>query len=362
MGRKRSPENQNLPRGMIYNKKADTYYLRAAGQKDIRLGKTIHEAFRNYYAYAEINYECRTMFDLINRYMKEVSPTKAKDTHKSNIAAAKNLIKRFGSMNPTMVRARHAYQYLDLRAREGAPVRGNREFALLSTVMTHAVRWGIIDCTPFNGIIRNPERPRDRLVLDEEIDVFFKYCPRWLQLYIELKLATGLRQTDMISLSSKDWCEKEGLKVQTSKTKVRIQYNYCDYLANLVSELKEINGYRNVAKRRMPILHWYFFASHANSKRDKPLTASGIRTAWNKAMTKALASGELKPEQRFQERDLRAKAASDCESIAQASELLGHSNLGTTKRVYRRGYAKVEALKPDAEKGIDIKQRIEKER
>ena len=217
MGRKRSLENRNLPRGMIYNKKASTYYLRAAGQKDIRLGKTIHEAFRNYYAYAEINYECRTMFDLIDRYMKEVSPTKAKSTHKSNIAAAKNLIKRFGSMNPTMVRARHAYQFLDLRAREGAPVRGNREFALLSTIMTHAVRWGIIDCTPFNGIIRNPERPRDRLVLDEEIGVFFKYCPWWLQLYIELKLATGLRQTDMINLSSKDWCENEGLKVQTSK-------------------------------------------------------------------------------------------------------------------------------------------------
>ena len=69
MGRKRSLENQNLPRGMIYNKKASTYYLRAAGQKDIRLGKTIHEAFRNYYDYAEINYECRTMFDLIDRYM-----------------------------------------------------------------------------------------------------------------------------------------------------------------------------------------------------------------------------------------------------------------------------------------------------
>lgn len=359
MGRKRSLENQNLPRGMIYNKKAATYYLRAAGQKDIRLGKTIHEAFRNYYAYAEINYECRTMFDLIDRYMKEVSPTKAKSTHKSNVAAAKNLIKRFGSMNPTMVRARHAYQYLDLRAREGAPVRANREFALLSTIMTHAVRWGVIDNTPFHKIIRNPENQRDRLVTDSEIEVFLKYCPRWLQLYITLKVATGLRQTDMIKLNSKDWFEEEGLKVQTSKTRVRIQFNYCDYLAKIVAELKELNGYRFVARKRVPILHWYFFASHADSRLDKPLTASGVRTAWNKAMTKALESGELKPEQRFQERDLRAKAASDCDSLAQASELLGHSNLSITKRVYRRGYAKVEALKPNAEKGIDIKQRIE---
>ena len=348
MGRKRSPENQNLPRGMIYNKKADTYYLRAAGQKDIRLGKTIHEAFRNYYAYAEINYECRTMFDLIDRYMKEVSPTKADDTHKSNIAASKHLTKRFGSMNPTMVRARHAYQYLDLRAREGAPVRANREFALLSTIMTHAVRWGVIDNTPFHKIIRNPEKKRKRLVTDNELEAFLKHCPRWLQLYIALKVAIGLRQTDMNKLNSKNWFEGEGLKVQTSKTGVRIQFNHCDYLAKIVAELKELNGYRLVARKRVPILHWYFFASHADSRLDKPLTASGVRTAFNKAMREALASGDLKPEQRFQERDLRAKAATDCENAMQASELLGHKSISITNDIYRRGFTKVDPITPDS--------------
>lgn len=355
MGRKRSPENENLPRGMIYNKKARTYYLRCKGQKDIRLGISINEAFRNYYAYAEINFECRTVYDLIDRYLKEISPTKAESTHKSNLSAAKNLLKRFGHMNPLMLRARHAYQYLDLRAREGAPVRANREFALLSTIMTHAVRWGVIDSTPFQGIIRNPEKPRDRLVTNEEVAIFYKYCPRWLQLYVDLKLATGLRQKDMLELNSKNWVDTIGLRVHTSKGKNRMQFTYCEYVSCIIDELKEINGYCGRKKNKAPLIQWYFFASHKNSRLDRPLTPDGFRTAWNKAMLKALKKGELDNIQRFQERDLRAKVASDCENINQAFELLGHSNVSTTKRVYRRGYSQVNTLAPQTENKTEAK-------
>ncbi|MCH2055146.1 MAG: hypothetical protein MK214_00715 [Thalassotalea sp.] len=59
-------------------------------------------------------------------------------------------------------------------------------------------------------------------------------------------------------------------------------------------------------------------------------------------MMKAVSSGDLK--ERFQERDLRAKAATQCETLVQAFELLGHKNISTTKRVYRRGYSKVMPL------------------
>lgn len=359
MGRKRSAENENLPKGMIFNKKGQTYYLRAHGQKDIRLGKTIAEAFRNYYAYAQINFECHTMHDLIDRYLKEISVTKANETHKSNISASKHLMKRFGHMNPQMLRARHAYQYLDLRSREGAPIRANREFALLSAIMSHAVRWGVIDDTPFHKIIRNPEKPRDRLVTDEELTKFLPFCPRWLQLYIELKLVTGLRQTDMLKLNSKDWDDNIGLKVQASKTKNRILFTNTGYINEIIAELKQINGYRGT-RHNTPILHWFFFASSSTAMKDRPLTAEGLRTAWNKAMRAAIGEGSLQPNERFQERDLRAKTASDCENIMQAFELMGHSSIATTKRVYRRGYSQVDPLNRQKELNKAKKQSIEK--
>ena len=342
MGRKRNTENKGLPKGLIFNKKAKTYYLRVTGQKDIRLGVTLDEAYRNYYSVASINYECTTMHDLIDRYLKEVSPTKAESTHESNIKASKHLFKRFGHMTPTAVRARHAYQFLDLRAREGAPVRGNREFALLSSIMSSAVKWGVIDDTPFHNIMRNEEKPRERLVTDEEVEAFIKYCPLWLQLYVELKVATGMRQSDMLSLTSKDWEKTEGLRIQTSKTSKRQQFNATSHLAGIVNELKSINGYKS-GKTKTPLLTWFFFPS----KRGGALTPDGFRTAWSKAMRAALKSGELV--ERFQERDLRAMAATKCESLTQAFELLGHSSIATTKRVYRRGYAKVDPIGPAQE-------------
>lgn len=73
-------------------------------------------------------------------------------------------------------------------------------------------------------------------------------------------------------------------------------------------------------------------------------------------MKKALASGELK--ERFQERDLRAKAATDCDSLYEAFELLGHKNISTTKKIYRRGFTKVTPLSPSSKS--PKKQKIEK--
>jgi integrase len=47
---------------------------------------------------------------------------------------------------------------------------------------------------------------------------------------------------------------------------------------------------------------------------------------------------------RFQERDLRAKVASDSDSLIEASERLGHADTGITQRVYRRKPVRVQPL------------------
>lgn len=60
-------------------------------------------------------------------------------------------------------------------------------------------------------------------------------------------------------------------------------------------------------------------------------------------MIAALESGRLT--ERFQERDLRARAATDCGSIYEAFELCGHKSITTTKRIYRRGFNSVTPMK-----------------
>jgi len=53
--------------------------------------------------------------------------------------------------------------------------------------------------------------------------------------------------------------------------------------------------------------------------------------------------------ERFQERDLRAKVASDSDGLVEASERLGHADTAITQRVYRRKPVRVQPLKKGRE-------------
>ncbi|MBN7819334.1 tyrosine-type recombinase/integrase [Bowmanella yangjiangensis] len=270
------------------------------------------------------------MKDLIARYMQEVSPTKAPETHKSNMSGAKFLLLSFGDFRPKEVKPIHIYQHLD--ARKKSATRANREVALLGAIFTEAIRWGIVEETPVQNIKRHKEIPRDRLVTDNEIKAFKHFAPEWMRLYIDLKLSTALRQTDMLRLHSGMWDEK-GLWVDTSKTGKKLCFSASSELKLIVSKLQKINSVKK--KSNVLPLNWWFFSTRSGT----PYSADGFRSIWHRVMNKALSSGLL--EERFQEKDLRARAATDCNSLMEAFELCGHSSLSTTKRIYRRGYTHV---------------------
>lgn len=69
-------------------------------------------------------------------------------------------------------------------------------------------------------------------------------------------------------------------------------------------------------------------------------TANGFDSIWRRFINKALEKTKL--QERFTEHDLRAKVASDTEA-EHARQLLGHSCLDITERIYRR---KAEKIKP----------------
>jgi len=53
---------------------------------------------------------------------------------------------------------------------------------------------------------------------------------------------------------------------------------------------------------------------------------------------------ETKVQDRFQERDLRAKVASDSDTLQEASQRFGHADSTVTQRVYRRKPVRVRPL------------------
>jgi integrase len=333
MGRQRTSEFSHLPKGIYFNKKGQTYYFRSPNNKDLKLGKTLPEALRVYWSLPQMHYEAITMKELISRYMSEISPTKAPGTHRTNISAAKFLILTMGDFKPSQVKPIHVHQHLT--ARKDAPTRANREVALLGSIFNEAIRWGVVTESPVRDIKRYKEKPRTRLVTDAEIAAFKPHAPTWLQLYVDLKLLIALRQKDMRFLNSQMWFDG-GLWVPTSKTGVKLRFNINQDMQLIYQQLMKLNGIDSDGK--VTALRWWFFPS----QNGKPFTESGFQTAWQRAMQSAIESGDLT--ERFQEKDLRAKAATDCDSIINAFELCGHSSLSTTKRIYRRGFNYVEPV------------------
>ena len=231
-------------------------------------------------------------------------------------------------MWPEDVEPKHIYAFMRLR---NAPVRANRDVAVLSNVMTQAVRMGLINTNPCKQVRRNEEHPRTREVLDSEIVAFLPHCPTWLQAYIRLKLLTGLRQGDMLNIRL-DQLRDDGLFIQTGKRGKRLLFTWTYDLRAAIDPIKAL-------RHRVTSLYLI------NSERDgTKLTSGGFKSAWARAMAKAIESASLT--ETFAENDLRAKVASEAVELGQnATAMLGHSSDAVTKRHYQRGTQKVEPLR-----------------
>jgi integrase len=99
-------------------------------------------------------------------------------------------------IKPVMIR-----KFLTMRAR----VAGNRDKAVLSTILTHCVEWGIIERNLAREVKRKNEKPRDRCVTDSELSLFKQRCNKMLLAYVELKTLTGLRQGQILGMRRNVW-------------------------------------------------------------------------------------------------------------------------------------------------------------
>ena len=87
-------------------------------------------------------------------------------------------------------------------------------------------------------------------------------------------------------------------------------------------------GYRTVTR--------HFRRADGGMTRNSPYTgdARGWSSMWQRFMARLLKETAIK--ERFTEHDLRAKVASDAESLERARQLLAHADSRITQRVYRR--------------------------
>ena len=338
--RPKKPANRDLPPRMIRRVRklksgqewVGYYYAgrdEAGKRKEIPLGTDADEA-RVKWAQLErkqVPLAAKTVGDLLRRYDRDVIPGKGSNTQRDNRKCLVHLFRAFDSAPLDAITPQIIAQYRDART---APVRANREIALLSHAFNMAREWGLYSKeNPTRGVRRNKEEPRDVYVTDEVWQAVYQESPRDLRLAMDLAYLTGQRPADVRTMRWSD-VNDDFLMVGQGKTgkKLRIRLHIDGLRTGLGRLLDQLD-------RSRPHL--------VTSERGDRFTVSMLRLrfepARKRAAEKAIANKD--PDlaaaiMQFQFRDIRPKAASEIVSLEDASDLLGHTTQGMTQRVYRR--------------------------
>lgn len=360
---KRKAENRGLPaRWQVHH---GAYYYRVPpgmeghwdGKKRFRLGGSLPEAYRAWSERIGKQDKCQTIGGLLDRYALEEVPTKEPTTRAHHLLCVGRLRIVFGDWALNELRPRHVYEYVDARTKEvkkpdgtttKVPARpaGKKEIEVLSHAFTKAVEWGYIDAHPFKGEIRfKGDAPRDRYVEDWELDECMalpskrrKGSVRAAQAYIALKRITGMARGDLLRITMADM-KDDGLHIQRHKTRKstgkRTVYAW-------TTELREAVNAAIAA--RPTISPWLFCTLRGECYiNEETGRAGGWESLWRGFMERVLT--ETKVKEPFGEHDIRAKAASDADTLEHAQALLSHADSRTTKRIYRRKAEVVQPLK-----------------
>lgn len=300
-----------------YRKHGSYYYVDRA-RKWHRLGKTVPEALTRLAELQTDSIAPSTMGEVFERYERHVLPTKSARTQKTDSYCLSRIRPVFKHMPPDTVKPHHVWQYWENR---GSSRQARLEVGVLSHCFTMAMRWGLAQHNPCRGLQIPKNAPRRRYVTNAEFLAVRETAPERLKLAMDIGLATGLRLTDILALSPESLGD-EGLVVDTSKTGTALCFTWTPEL-------------------RAEVERWLALS---------PITESGFETAWQRLMR------PLPKEQRWQFRDLRAKSASDSETLDSAAQRLGHTNAAITRRVYYRRplvvatLAKAPKKKPELDK------------
>lgn len=349
---KRKPENRSLPSRWVY-KNGAYYYLPPAharsqwdGKSWFRLGSKLAEAYKTWAQRIAAPEHITTINAALDRYLLEVVPTKAAKTATENKRHITRLRPVFGEMLLADLEPQHIYQYVDRRQAKTA---AKREVEVLSHVMSKAVKWGLIKANPLTGQVRiEKAAPRERYVEDWELVELMSLPPRkrkgsvgMIQAYLRIKMLTGMRQRDLLLLTMAD-IKDDGIHVTPSKTRKRTGKRI------IYAWTPELRAAIDAALSVRPALSPYLFCNRygAGFVEDDG-TAGDWNNLWQRFMKRLLAETSIK--ERFTEHDLRAKVASDAESLERARQLLAHADPRTTDRVYRR---KAEIVMPAGRKSV----------
>lgn len=326
------------------------------GKSTFRLGKTLTEAYKTWSDRLLSRENAKTIGQLLDRYLAEVVPEKDVSSQPTQVIQVRQLRSTFGEMPLISLKPKHVYQYVEKRKVKyrdekgrlrGGMTAAERETEILSHAFTKAVEWGYIDRHPFKGEVRitGGNKPRTRYVEDWEILECAKVTSRQkkgsvlvINAYIQLKIITGMDRGDLLRLKMCD-LKEDGIHNVRGKTENSTGKG------TIYVWTPELKAAVDLALATRPKVSDFLFCTRKGTGYYNEATGrcDGWKGMWATFMDKLIKQTTVT--ERFTEHDLRAKAASDAETLDQAQALLAHANPATTERIYRRKKVTVKPLK-----------------
>lgn len=276
---------------------------------------------------------------LVNRYLKEVSPSKR--SHGSDLTNSRKPREFFGQQKIDTIKPKDVYAFIDWRKRQtrelkrelkpGDPepekksISGstvNREKALISHAFKYAIRWGYVDTNPCVGVEGYGESSRERYITEEEfqaikdIALSNEYSAHLADI-MDCLYYTGQRCGRIFTLK---WSQidlkarKITFPILSKNKKVPDEIWISQPLLELLFRLK---AQRSLSK----VVGSYVFQKPNGTR------YGSIKTTWNKCCAKAnVADARI--------HDIRHKALTDLGkkgyTIQQVAQVAGHSQISTT--------------------------------
>jgi len=344
MARRRNKEHQGLPARWRW-KDGAYRYLVPKGQEDqwdgkteFRLGGTLSEAYITYAGrIARTDGAIQTIAQLLDRYLLDEVPNKAERTQKEDHKNIRKLREWIGHHPVAEFKPKHAYElrnHIKQQATRGTGEKyANRLMALLKVAFTTAIEWGVIEDHPMtDGKFKMFPESRSKLRVPEinEIREAAKDAHPTLQCYIDFKLATGLRITDILGIKFSDISD-DFMRVpigKTAKTVGRIQeYEMTPELKAIVRRCRSIP----------PLSQYLFHTKFGKSYLKHDRTYEGFSSMWTRWQRK------LPKELKFAERTIRNRVGYQ-DDLETASNRMGHTTTAPTQKYYRSPIHRVTPL------------------
>lgn len=320
--------------------KTVTYRYHPLGKKPINLGTDKIEAIRQV---LDINGRTSDQ-GTVNRLWKQYKASPAWQALRDRTRAdyedySVPLLAVFGEVHAAAVMAPDIARYLRVE-RAAAPVRANREVALLGNLLALAIELGEATVNPCRGgqVPRNKERPRTSAPDHKEIEALVDFAAvkggQWnvITMAAEFAALTGSRQVEMLPLH---WPQFGVDEVRLRRAKQRKGVEKVERVS--VSPALLLLRTRLLAVARDEKVGAVF-----PNRQGNPYTAQGFAAMWGKLMREAMSEKVIA--RRFTFHDLRAHYAT------QHKERLGHlpdlhASPTTTAKVYERsGVSRRKAL------------------